>query len=861
MAKTLVVAEKPSVAADIARALGGCKRMQEHFESDEYVISSAVGHLLEMKAPDSVEVKRGKWSLTNLPVLPTEFDLQPVKQTESRLRALQKLYKRKDVGAVINACDAGREGELIFHNLMRYMARDEKPIKRLWLSSMTAPAIRRGFEELRPPEEVESLKDAAVSRAAADWLVGINSTRAMTALHSAVGGFFLTTVGRVQTPTLALLVERDKEIKAFKSEPYWEVTADFEVEDGSYQGVWIDPAKKTQAKRIFKESLVGEILSACAKGTAGHATETVKPTTESPPWLLDLTSLQREANSRFGLSAKATLAAAQSLYERHKLITYPRTDSRYLPEDYPAVVVKTLGSLSNDSEVGAFCQKIIDQRWVVGKNKRIFNNAKVSDHFGIIPTGNAAKPTLKEVEKKIYRFIQRRFIAAFFPPARYLVTERTTKVGAHAFLSKGQILTEAGWREVERPMSNDKSAEQATNVAIKDGGENTTTLDIASEAKHTQPPPHYNEATLLSAMESAGKRVEDEALREAMRERGLGTPATRASIIEGLLRERYITRDRRALISTPKAVSLMRLLSVLKIDSLTKPELTGEWEFKLRQIEKKKVQAEAFMDEIRALTTAIVDSAKSCGDVERIDGDYATLSAPCPVCGGVVKESHRKFSCASSSCTFSIWKAMAGRELSVEETEQLLANGTSEMLDGFRSRLGREFSAKLILKKDDKGELRATFDFDQPDENETPPSAEELQAKAVVGPCPKCGAAVRDMDTTYTCEKAMGEGAACDYKFYKRILQQPVTAEQIGKLLNDGKTDLLKQFVSKKTNRPFSARLTIDLSAKDGKIAFAFEPRQKKAAKPKSTKSSVSKKAAAKKPAAKKLAAKSAAKK
>lgn len=828
--KTLVIAEKPSVAADIARALGGCRREKEHFESEQYVISSAVGHLLEMRAPDSVEVKRGKWSLVNLPVLPREFDLLPVAKTESRLKVLQRLYNRRDVAAVINACDAGREGELIFHNLMRHIASKNKtsaatkPVKRLWLSSMTAAAIRNGFTQLRAPDEVESLKDAAVSRAQADWLVGINGTRAMTALHSAVGGFFLTPVGRVQTPTLALLVARDLEIKNFKSEPYWEVLADFEVEAGTYQGAWADPTKKTQPKRIFDFAQVETILADCAAGSRGMATETVKPATENAPMLLDLTTLQREANGRFGLPARATLAAAQGLYERHKLITYPRTDSRCLPEDYPAVVAKTMKALSNDADVGKFAAQVLAQKWIVGKNKRIFNNAKVSDHFGIIPTGATAPASLKDSEAKIYRLIKTRFVAAFFPPAKYRVTERTTKVGTHQFLSKGQIVVEPGWRAVERRA--DKTQEQATDIPIADGGEATTTVAIEQEAKHTQPPPHYNEATLLAAMESAGKRIEDEALRDAMRERGLGTPATRAGIIEGLLNERYLTRNRRDLIAMPKAFSLIHLLSVLKIDSLTKAEMTGEWEYKLRQIEKSKAPAETFMDEIRKLTTAIVDSAKSCGDVESIAGDYATLQAPCPVCGGKVQESYRKFACGK--CAFVVWKAMAGRELALEEAEELIARGQTAELDGFRSRRGQEFAAKLALKKDDKGVLRATFDFDQAEE--VAMGADELQAKPTIAACPKCGAAVRDLEQIFACEKAAGEAAACDYKMFKRILQQPITAEQLQKLLTAGQTDVLTGFVSKKSGRKFSARLTMDLAARDGKINFEFEARPKKPA-------------------------------
>lgn len=831
--KTLVIAEKPSVAGDIARALaesaGVFAKRQDYFENDDYVISSAVGHLLEMVPPDGVEVQRGKWSLTNLPVLPDEFALRPIKANEGRLNVLARLYRREDVANIINACDAGREGELIFFNIVRYLSgrNVSKPVRRLWLSSMTPAAIRKGFDQLKTEDEVTPLRESAESRAKADWLVGVNATRAMTALHSTQAGFFLTTVGRVQTPTLALMVEREREIKAFVPQTYWEVRANFAVARGEYEGVWVNQDKKAaRPERIFDHAIAEQVLAACEVGAAARATETVKPASESAPPLLDLTLLQREANKRFGLPAKATLAAAQNLYEKHKLITYPRTDSRYLPEDYPAVVKKTLRKLQSEDQLfGKFATKALDNQWVVAGNRRIFNNAKVSDHFAIIPTGMGAQAkNLQDIDRKVYQFIVTRFIAAFFPPAKYLVTERRTVCGEHCFLTRGRVMQEAGWREVERAAGaaagKDKNAEPPI-TAIAPGGEDATIAAIDSEQKETKPPARYTEATLLAAMESAGKFTDDEELREAMREKGLGTPATRAGIIEKLVHEKYIVRDMRNLKAMPKADSLIRLLSALKVDSLTKPALTGEWERKLRQIEKAEIPAAAFMREINELTVAIVAAAKDCGDVEKVEGDFVALNAPCPMCGGTVMESHRRFSC--KKCDFFVWKTMSGRELAQEEVETLLANGDTGLLEGFRSRLGRDYAAKVILQKDEKGQLRAAFGFEQDDgASISDMSEEEIEAKTALGRCPKCGNTVREFESAYNCENGQ-----CDFKITRRILQQQVDPAQIRKLLEEGKTDVMPNFVSKRTGRAFKARLVLDLMSKEGAITFEFEASRK----------------------------------
>src|SRR5213593_3110510 len=592
MSKSLIIAEKPSVASDLARALGGFKKEGDHFESDRYVISSALGHLVELALPSELDVKRGKWSFANLPIIPDEFQLKPIEKTKTRFNMLKKLMQRDDVDLLINACDAGREGELIFRYLLK-LSGVEKPVSRLWLQSMTAESIRAAFEHLRPEEEMVPLSKAAVCRSESDWLVGINGTRAMTAFNNRTGGFQLTPVGRVQTPTLAILAEREDRIHHFKARTYFEVFADFEVKAGTYRGRWFredftkDGDEDARAERIWDKATADEIKSRCL-GKTGVATEERKPTTQAPPLLYDLTSLQRDANGR-GFSAKRTLQIAQQLYERFKVITYPRTDSRYLPEDYIPTVKATLSKIDNPH-----ARTALDNHWVK-PSKRIFNNAKISDHFAIIPTGTAPHG-LDEVQQKIYDMIVRRFISGFFPAAQFEVTTRVTRVDKDAFKTEGKIIKDPGWLAVYgREAASEQQGEESM-VPISPN-EPAKVLDIEVAQNETKPPARFTEATLLSAMEGAGRLVEDEELREAMREKGLGTPATRSQIIEGLIHDGYIERKGKELLVTAKGLSLITLLRNLHTDVLSTPELTGEWEFRLKQMANGKLDRQHFMQD------------------------------------------------------------------------------------------------------------------------------------------------------------------------------------------------------------------------------------------------------------------------
>ena len=831
MGKALIIAEKPSVASDIAKAVGGFKKVDDYYESDQYVLSSAVGHLLELVPPEGVEAARGKWTFKCLPVIPPHFDLRPIEKSENRLKVLSKLIKRKDVDLLVNACDAGREGELIFRNIAKY-TKAKQPIKRLWLQSMTPAAIREGFAQLRDDSSMLPLADAAFSRSEADWLVGINGTRAMTAFNSKSGGFFKTTVGRVQTPTLAIVVEREHKIRKFVTRDYFEVIGTFDAAAGQYTGRWFDekfvkPEKdgdeQLKPERIWGKEKAEAIRDKCL-GKPGIVTEESKPTTSLSPLLYDLTSLQRDANSRFGFSAKNTLGLAQALYEKHKVLTYPRTDSRALPEDYAGTVKKTLEMLSGHTPGGtAFITRyspladtILKNDWVK-PNKRIFNNAKISDHFAIIPTTQAPKG-LSEPEQKLYDLVTKRFLAIFYPAAEFLETVRITRVEGEPFKSTGKVLVTAGWLTVYGKEAQDEDS--AANLAPVKADESVKTSAVEVKQLQTKPPPRYTEATLLSAMEGAGKLVEDDELREAMREKGLGTPATRAAIIEGLIYEQYLVRNARELQATAKAFSLMELLNGLGVPELTKPELTGDWEFKLHQIQRRQKSRDEFMSEIADMTRHIVDRAKRF-ELDTIPGDFGVLNIPCPKCGGEIHEKYKEFQCVK--CDFSIRKTLGGRMFEIAEIEALIHDRQIGPLQGFRSKQGFPFAAVLKLTPDFKVE----FDFGQEKqgENGEAPAAMDFSGKEPLGACPKCGGRIFDTGMYYLCENSVGPAKSCDLrKIGKITLQQEIPPEQIKKLFTEGKTDLFKSFVSRKTGRKFEAFLAV----KDKAVEFEFPPRERK---------------------------------
>ena len=799
-------------------------------KATDYVLSSAIGHLVEIAVPEEYEVKRGKWSLANLPVIPPHFDLKPIERTEDRLKLLARLVKRKDLTSLVNACDAGREGELIFRYIVRHTG-SKKSIERLWLQSMTPSAIREGFASLRPGEALQPLADAAVCRSESDWLIGINGTRAMTAFNSKEGGFYKTTVGRVQTPTLAILVEREQRIRNFIPRDYWELHATFSTGKAEYAGRWFDDEfEKTQRdedsdtrpERIWDEARASAVRERC-EGKTGIATDESKPTTQLSPLLYDLTSLQREANGRFGFSAKMTLSLAQALYEKHKVLTYPRTDSRALPQDYVPTVRSAMEMLSGGKTrkptgllagYAPFAGQVLKEGWV-RPNKRIFDDTKVSDHFAIIPTLEAPRQ-LNEAETKLYDMVVKRFLAVFFPAAEFMVTTRITRVEGEPFRTDGRVMNKPGWLAVYGRES--QTGDESVTLPALDGPK-VKVERVELRGTQTRPPARFTEATLLSAMEGAGKLIEDEDLREAMREKGLGTPATRAAVIEGLIFEDYLHRIGRELQPTPKAFSLMFALKHFGITEITSPELTGDWEYKLRQMEHGELKRGVFMNHIVDTTREMVERIRN-GNIP--DEAFATLKTPCPKCGATVQENYRKFQC--QSCDFAIWRVMSGRELAPEEVEELIEKRVVGPLTGFRSRMGKTVCRGTQAFSRDEGGIRLRSERGW--QGTATAEAPDFSGQEPLGACPKCGARVFEQPMAYLCEKSVGAERSCDFRSGRVILQRPIEREQMLKLLSTGRTDLLHRFISRK-GRPFSAFL---VRGADGKVGFEFAPRAGKPA-------------------------------
>jgi DNA topoisomerase III len=844
MYKFLIITEKPSVAGDIAKALGGFKKGKDYYENEKYLISWAVGHLFELAVPASMK-EQDKWDMKKLPIMPAEFELAPAEKMGSRVNVLRKLIKDKNVLDIINACDAGREGELIFRYIVQY-AGTKKPIKRLWLQSMTPEAIREGFARLRSDAEMQPLASAARSRNEADWLVGINATRAFTLRLSGGRGSTVTSLGRVQTPTLAIIVDRERKIQDFKPRELHEIIGKFRAAGGEYAGRWFDEAfkkdeteiERTQrlldrlrlnlpdaeqqldsangslwdehrtAPRLWHREIADAIERKCSGKDGIVELEEKKPTTQVAPQLYDLTTLQREANNRFGFSAKRTLQIAQALYEKHKTITYPRTDSRALPEDYLPTVRSTLAKIDNP-----FGRRVLDNNWVK-TNKRIFNDAKVSDHFAIIPTGTISH-SLDDHEQKLFDMVAKRFVAVFFPPAQYQNTTRITRVEGEPFKTEGKILVAPGWLEVYgRETASEKPEDNLPPVTQ---GERVATIGVEIKTDQTKPPARYSEATILSAMEAAGKLVEDEELRDAMKEKGLGTPATRASIIETLISAHYLARQGKELQPTAKAIQTITLLKNA-VPELTSPELTGEWEFRLREIEHKKLTRDAFMRDIRHLTEEIVGKAKHFHPDEHM-ADSEPFGT-CPKCGSPIIERFKSFTCTNEECDFTIWKTIAGRLLSREEFETLVRDKHVGPLSGFRSRKGKRFPAVLKLSDD----FKAEFDFGINGQDNGASQPVDFSRKEPLGQCPKCGGRVFELGMSYVCENSVGPNKSCDFRAGKVILQQPLEHEQMKKLLGAGKTDLLPRFISRK-GRPFKAFLVLT-DKKD--VGFEFEKREPK---------------------------------
>ncbi len=714
MGKALIIAEKPSVASDIAKVLK-VKKSGDFFENDQYVISSAVGHLVGLAMPKEIDKKLGFWTLKSLPIIPEEFPLKAITGTKTKFTELKKLMKRKDIDGVINACDAGREGELIFTYIYE-LAGCKKPTKRLWMQSMTKESILTAFSNLREGAEMQPLQDAARSRSEADWLIGINGTRAVTKRTCGKGN--VATVGRVQTPTLALVCEREQLIRNFNPRTYYKIEADFQITEGNYAGSYQRPDfkssddKDNKIDRIFDKEEAERVFNelVALAGQKATVTEKAKRSKSASPLLYDLTTLQREANRRFGYSATRTLQLAQSLYEKHKVLTYPRTDSRALPEDYIGTCHNVLQSLNENYTTLA--GKVLDNGWLK-PNKRIFNNAKISDHFAIIPTGQVKK-SLNQGEQNIYEMVTNRFISVFYPSAEYDVTTRISEIGGHKFKTEGKVLVIPGWLEVY----GKNNSEDATLPALMPADNSLATLlQTRAETLMTKPPARYSEASLLSAMENAGKMVDDDELAEAMKGKGLGTPATRANIIENLCDQKYLMRQERSLVPTIKAEQLIQFLHVVGAEFLAQAELTGDWEFKLSEMEKGKIAREEFMKGIKEVTSQTIEKIKGWEDKGEIVETLISSTDNQPML-----EKTRHFE--SQDGTLKIYKNIGGRNITIQDAKDLITNREIGPLQGFISKAGKPYEASLYLDEANKVKFKfAEREGSEPD----PEDAKKLE--------------------------------------------------------------------------------------------------------------------------------------
>ncbi len=821
--KTLIIAEKPSVARDLAKVLGKFENKKEYFENDKYIISSAVGHLVELFMPGDFDKKYKSWSAKTLPILPEKFLLKPIEKSLPRFELLKKLIERKDVNCIINACDAGREGELIFAYICE-LVHCEKEKKRLWMLSMTPDAIRDAFKHLRSNEEMMPLQNAARCRSESDWLVGINGTRAVTCQMGGIRN--PASVGRVQTPTLTLVYEREKAIRNFKPEAYSRIQATFSVTSGEYTSFYqkasVDKNNdKDRVDRIWDPKAADSIIEEVKQCSLALVEDEKKRTKQSPPKLYDLTTLQREANNRYSFSAGKTLKIAQSLYEKHKAATYPRTDCKCLPEDYADTcrdVLKELTSL-NDNIRGHFkvksipscAQKVLDQKWVNPHNKRIFDNSEVTDHFAIIPTNEIPKD-LSTDEAKIYEMIVTRFIAAFFPFSEFDVTTRISRVNLHSFKTEGKVLIKAGWLEVFGKEGIER--EQLPPLAEADGEPpKAKVLSLEHLHEETSPPPRYTEATLLGAMEGAGKFVEDEELAEALKEKGLGTPATRAQTIDNLISSQYMVREGKELVPTAKAENIIEFLKSSGVEDLSSPSMTGEWEYKLRLIENSQLTREEFMKGINQMTSKIVTSIlehQESGEATRVTNIIS------PTDGQPLIETLRSF--RSQDGKFTIYKLISNRKITEEEAAQLVSEKKVGPLTGFRSKAGKPFSASLELN----AENQVRFVFDNQFSAEAPIG--DLSQHPIISKCPVCKkGSLHETGAYYVCENQPNQ--QCTFRMSRVLLNRTIPREQILKLVEKGETDLLEGFLSKRTHKRFSAHV---IMKPDGSIGFKFADRKPK---------------------------------
>ncbi|HVP30098.1 MAG TPA: DNA topoisomerase III [Myxococcota bacterium] len=853
MAKALVITEKPSVARDIAAALRGFEEHDGYFESPDLVVSFAVGHLYELLEPEELDPKYKRWLLDDLPILPAEFKLKPKSGQAERIRVLKRLAQRPDVDRIVNACDAGREGELIFREILKNLG-VQKPVRRLWLQSMTDQAIRDGFAHLRQGDEFEGLGAAAECRAYSDWLIGMNATRALTKRLKSRKEKTAWSAGRVQTPTLALLVDKEHEVLSHVPRPYWRVTARFENDGQGYDAIWFDPRfeagddGEARDDRLFDEARARAIVDAVRAAPRALASETRKPSRESAPPLFDLTSLQREANRRFGWSAKRALGAAQRCYEQHKILTYPRTDSRCLPEDYREVVDRVLESFAEGTDARQPDPALADYAAAAERLRRdgrqnegrIFDNAGVSDHFAIIPTGVLPGPHLSGDDRRLYDLVTRRFLGAFHPAALWMRVERTTEVAGESFRTRARTLQEPGWRAV---LAMEKEEDEAVLPPLRPGADEARDVAVASrgaelEASETKPPARITEARLLSLMENAGEQIDDEDLAAVLHEKGIGTPATRADIIENLIGKGYAQRVGKALRPTVKGMRLIDILKRIHVDRLASAKLTGEIETHLLEVERGRRRPDDYLKEIADYAEEIVDRTRGF-EFEDVYPERDPLG-DCPRCHKPVYERSWFYRCPeqgdpAEDCPVRIWKDTSGRYIDRAAVRALLRDGRTGVLDGFTARDGRTYKGRLEFDPE-TFQVKVRSEGASEDGNASGAPEYEVNPEPL-GVCPRGeGCRVVESPSQFVCERRLldetqgkdeSRPKSCGFVLPRTVCKREITREEALVYLANGKTDLLTDFTSR-FGRPFSATLVLK---ENGRHGFEFPPRAPRAPK------------------------------
>ncbi|MEG6521989.1 DNA topoisomerase III [Desulfotomaculum sp. 1211_IL3151] len=693
--KQLILTEKPSVGRDIVNAIGGrFEKRDGYFESERHIVSWAIGHLVELCEPEDYQPNLKRWQLSTLPIIPTSFKLKPNPNTIKQYQIVKQLLSRPDV-ELIAGTDAGREGELILRYIL-HLSGYNRPFKRLWLSETTPEAIRKGLANPLPGQAKDLLAAAAESRSQSDWLIGINATRAFTKKHGD-----LYSIGRVQTPTLGIVVAREKEIKNFTSVPYWELYADFVTASGQiYRGKWY----KNKNLNRFEQESDGLAIKEKITGQVGTITKTEeKNVSEPPPLLFNLNDLQKEANKKFGFTASQTLEIAQALYEKHKLLTYPRTEFKHLTKELAKTIPARLAALES---VSGYASYVAFAKSAPKPGKRFIDDAKVGDHHALIPTSVKPSSKLTANEAKIYNLVARRFLAMFYPAAQYKQTKITTSVCTETFQTSGKIELSPGWKEVLTPSKGEELSKTDEEVLLPPiiKGEQVTVDKAELQQKKTEPPKRYTEGTLLAVMEGAGRFVEDKVLKDAMKGHGLGTSATRAAIIERLIKVGYLERKGKVLIPTPKGETLIDLVPEI----VSSPQMTGEWEKALADIEAGQVNPGDFMTRIVGLTKKIVELAKEQKTKGTNQQQTREIIGKCPLCGSDVLEYPKSYGCSGfrEGCSFSFGKLILKQNITTEQAKSLLTSGKVQVKGFISSKTGKQFDAALVLKNG-----KISFDF------------------------------------------------------------------------------------------------------------------------------------------------------